>query len=112
MNDSVPLFKTKKNKIKKEKLSSLEKQAELIGVEVVDDMNGMIIGIANTIHFREMVFIWLWFLMLHSELFIEQVFKKISASSIDENGNYTLKGTFLASFIMIIGVIAIDLIFR
>ena len=104
-SDSVPLKKSiKKNKSKKSK-----EDLEALGVK--DDLAGMIVNAGQSINYREMVIIWLWFLLIHSEIFIEKILVIISGS-VDENNNMTMMGTIYSSFIMIIGIIIIDMVYR
>ena len=92
---------------KKEKLSPKTADKNV----APDDFNGVIMNMAGSVNVVEVVLIWLWFLLLHSELFIDQVLINISASSVNSDKNFTLKGTFIASIIMVIGVVLIDMIF-
>ncbi len=76
-----------------------------------DDFAGVIVNVGKSINMREIFIIWLWFLIIHSELFIENFLSRIS-STTDENKNLTMNGTIYLSIIMIIGIIIIDLIYR
>ena len=76
-----------------------------------DDFAGVIINAGKSINVREMIIIWLWFLIIHSEIFIERFLAHIPGAC-DENKSMTMNGTIYASFIMIIGVVLIDMVYR
>lgn len=104
--DSIPLTSPKahsaKNKSKKDTEYLLNKD---------DDFAGLLISAGKSINVREMFVIWLWFLIIHSEIFVENFLTKFSGAC-DERMNMTMYGTIIASIIMIIGVIIIDMIYR
>ena len=114
MSDSVPLItsnlttnKLKRCKSKKEKLEPTHES-----MKDADDINGMIINALSSINWLEMVIIWVWYLMIHSDLFVDQVLSNLPGDYVDEHKNFTISGTVASSFIMIVGVIIIDMIFR
>ena len=69
-----------------------------------DDIGGMMINMGSHIDVREIFIIWVVFIFLHTELFVECILKKISGASNDDN-TMTMKGTFIASILMILAVI-------
>lgn len=100
--DSNPLVaQSHKKKSNKEKYEPAEH----------DDFTGVIINASKSINVREIIIIWIWFLVIHSEIFIERFLSKIPGS-IDDTKNLTMNGTFYLSIFMIIGVILIDMIYR
>jgi hypothetical protein len=101
--DSNPLIKSTKQKRTKRDTSA--------EVDEHDDFAGVIINAGKSINVREMVIVWLWFLIIHSEIFIERFLSKISGT-VDINQNLTMNGTIYLSIIMIIGIIIIDMIYR
>mgnify|MGYP001579868788 CR=1 FL=1 len=104
--DHIPLAKPKTRKLTREKQS--DKPTEL---DEHDDFAGVIINAGKSINVREMIIIWLWFLIIHSEIFIERFLAHIPGAC-DENKSMTMNGTIYASFIMIIGVVLIDMVYR
>ena len=104
--DSIPLIGKSKNKAKRK----TEKLEQTVPREH-DDIAGVIVSAGRSINVREMIIIWLWFLIIHSEIFIDSILTKIP-STVDDQKNMTLNGTIAASIIMIIGVIIIDMVYR
>lgn len=76
-----------------------------------DDFAGVLINASKSINIREMIIIWLWFLIIHSEMFIERFISHLPEACTDQN-ELTMNGTIYASFIMIIGVVIIDMVYR
>jgi hypothetical protein len=93
------VLKKYKSKITKDKISDM------------DDFAGMMVNAGKSINVRELIVIWLWFIILHSEPFILKILSKFSGT-VDEKNNMTMKGTGYISIIMILGVIIIDMIYR
>jgi hypothetical protein len=101
--DYIPLTKPRQvAKSNREGLDNLDEH---------DDFAGVIINAGKSINAREMVIIWLWFLIIHSEIFIMRFLTHIPGAC-DASNNMTMSGTIYASFIMIVGVILIDMIYR
>lgn len=105
--DYIPLTKPNSRK------SPREKRTEKLdsGLDEHDDFAGVIINAGKSINGREMVIIWIWFLIIHSEIFIERFLSHIPGAC-DSSNNMTMSGTIYASFVMIIGVILIDMVYR
>ncbi len=102
--DFVPLT-TRKSSRKQPKSAAKET------LEEHDDFAGLIINAGKSINVREMVVIWLWFLIIHSEIFIERFLSHLPGAC-DADNNMTMSGTLYASIVMIIGVVVIDMIYR
>lgn len=105
--DYIPLTKSATRKSKREKNTNKSDD----NLDEHDDFAGVIINAGKSINVREMVIIWLWFLIIHSEIFIDRFLSHIPGAC-DSNNNMTMSGTIYASFIMIVGVIIIDMIYR
>lgn len=119
-DDALPLSCTSKtstkvvetdSKSKKKTFRNKEKLTEPKKLTENDDFAGVIVNAGKSINIREMIIIWLWFLIVHSEIFIMKFLAKIPGA-VDDNQNMTLSGTFSASIIMIIGIVLIDMIYR
>lgn len=102
-SDSVPLVSKRKSKRSKSPAKEELKES--------DDLAGMLVCAGKSINFCEMIIIWLWFLLIHSEIFIERILALIKGS-VDDNNNLTMMGTIYSSFVMIVGVIIIDMVYR
>lgn len=103
-SDSVPLKKSDRKSRSRKSREHLDEPNDH------DDFAGMIINASKSINYREMIIIWFWFLLIHSEIFIEKILSMIKYS-VDENNNMTMMGTIYSSFIMIIGIIIIDMVY-
>ncbi len=101
--DALPLQPTPKRTVSKKKPKE--------GLKDNDDFAGVFINAGKSINVREMIIIWLWFLILHSDIFIERFLCNI-AGACDENKSLTMNGTIYASIIMMVGVIIIDMVYR
>lgn len=119
-DDALPLSATKKTDIKvvetdvkskKKTFRNKEKFQDPNKLNENDDFAGLIVSAGKSINVREMVIIWLWFLIVHSEVFIMRFLSKIPGA-VDDQQNMTLSGTFSASIVMIIGIVLIDMIYR
>ena len=104
--DYIPLDGTKEPKKKRR-----EKQSEPVSLSDHDDFAGVIINAGKSINVREMVIIWLWFLIIHSEMFIERFLAPLP-EACTANNELTMNGTIYASFIMMLGIILIDMVYR
>ncbi len=108
--DHTPLTDPRKQRSKQSgRLHSKDKMAAEPNEH--DDFAGVIINAGKSINVREMIMIWLWFLIIHSEIFIHRVLSRINGAC-DSEDNLTMAGTVYASFAMIIGVILIDMLYR
>ncbi len=103
-SDSMPLINRRDKKSKTKTRPKEEFKDE-------DDIAGMLVSAGKSINYREMIIIWLWFLLIHSEIFVERILAVIKGT-VDENNNMTMMGTIYSSFVMIIGVIIIDMVYR
>lgn len=119
-DDALPLSATKKTDIKvvetdvkskKKTFRNKEKLQDPNKLNENDDFAGLIVNAGKSINVREMVIIWLWFLIIHSEVFVMRFLSKIPGA-VDDQQNMTLSGTFSASIVMIIGIVLIDMIYR
>lgn len=105
--DYIPLTGPKGKRREKQ----TEKQTDPEPLSEYDDFAGVIVNIGKSINVREMVIIWLWFLIIHSEIFIERILSALP-EACTANNELTMNGTIYASFIMIIGIIVIDMVYR
>ena len=119
-DDALPLSATKKTDIKvvetdvkskKKTFRNKEKFQDPNTLNENDDFAGLIVSAGKSINVREMIIIWLWFLIVHSEVFIMRFLSKIPGA-VDDQQNMTLSGTFSTSIVMIIGIVLIDMIYR
>jgi hypothetical protein len=60
--------------------------------------------------FRELIIVWFIFLFLHTEMFAEHFLKKIKGTTNDD-GTMTMKGTFVASLVMMVVVVVCTIVF-
>lgn len=107
--DHIPLTAPTAPTRKGRKSSSKDKLEDKLDEH--DDFAGVIINAGKSINVREMVIIWLWFLIIHSEIFIERFLARVPGAC-DANNNMTMSGTLYASLVMIIGVVVIDMVYR
>lgn len=75
-----------------------------------DDLVGLIVMMGSKIDLREIFILWVVFIFLHTELMAEQVLKRISGATNDDN-TLTMKGTLIASLIMVMAIIVCAIIF-
>ena len=109
MNDFEPLVETDSSVDESETPSRVYNNNKNEGK---DDIAGMIINASKKIDVRQMFIIWLLFIFLHTEFFMEKVISKIKGAVNKEGGDYTIMGTFYASFIMIVGILILNFIFN
>lgn len=75
-----------------------------------DDFTGMTLNMVGKLDIREMFIIWIAFLFVHTELFVEQVLKRFKGATNSDN-TMTMKGTLIASIIMMTVVILCAIVF-
>jgi len=78
-SDSIPLKKSDRKSRSRRSKEHLDEPSEH------DDFAGMIVNAGKSINVREMIIIWLWFLLIHSEIFIEKILS-IVKGAVDESG--------------------------
>ncbi len=66
-----------------------------------DDLSGMVLNMFGKVDIRMMLIIWISFLFLHSDLFIDEFLSKIKGCTLD-NGGMSMRGTFYISILMMI----------
>jgi hypothetical protein len=97
-------------------LSNKDADCEKLNKEIItkslnsrDDIGGMLINMSSTIHFKKIILIWLIYLLMNTELFLENILSKFSNTS-NEN-SLTMKGTFICSLFLVLCIILIDFIY-
>lgn len=106
--DCVPLTNNHDCTVKNRKSSKTKDPDE---PDEHDDFAGVIINAGKSISWREMILIWITFLVIHSESFVTQ-FLSHMPDAVDRDGVMTMSGTIYASIVMMVGVIIIDMIYR
>lgn len=76
-----------------------------------DDLAGMVACAAKSVNYQELIFIWIVFIILHSEPFIVKILSKINGT-VDEKNNMTMYGTGAISVLMILCIWIISIIFN
>lgn len=76
-----------------------------------DDLAGMCASAAKSVNYQELIFIWILFIVLHSEPFVVRLLSKINGT-VDEKNNMTMYGTGAISVLMILGIWILSLIFN
>jgi hypothetical protein len=102
MKDSEPLIDPQTDISKEEPPSPLSDK---------DDFAGMFVNASKKIDFRQLLSLWLLFLMLHTEFYVENILHRFKGAT-DEKGNMTMKGTFYSSLIMLLGIVIIGMVFN
>jgi len=75
-----------------------------------DDLGGMFVNMGKQIDVREIFILWVVFIFLHTEMFAEYFLKKFH-NAINEDCTLTMKGTFIASIMMVLVIIICSMIF-
>ncbi len=75
-----------------------------------DDLGGMFINMGKHIDVREIFILWIVFIFIHTEMFADYVLKKIH-NATNEDCSMTMKGTFIASLIMVLAIIICSMVF-
>lgn len=75
-----------------------------------DDLGGMMVAMTQKIDVRELIILWALFIFLHTELFADSFLKKIS-NATNEDGTMKMKGTFIASMIMVVAIMICSIVF-
>jgi len=78
-----------------------------------DDLSGMMLNMVGKLDGVELIIIWLMFLFLHTEMACEHIFKRFSGATNKDNNTMTMtmKGTLIASVLMMIVVIICKIVF-
>ncbi len=95
MTDCEPLVK-KNNKFKHDNLNR-------------NDVGGMLISVGNTIQWKKVILLWLLFILMNTEIFIDKCIAMFDDSVVD--GTLSMKGTFIMSLLLVISYIFIDLLY-
>jgi hypothetical protein len=74
-----------------------------------DDIGGMIINASYSIQWKKIILLWLLFIVMNTEIFMDKCISKFDGSV--ENGMMTMKGTFLMSILLVMVYIFIDLLY-
>lgn len=75
-----------------------------------DDLSGLFLNMGKKIDIRELFIIWIMFLFLHTEMFAEHVLKRFSGACNDDC-TPTMKGTILASILMMLVIMLCAVVF-
>ncbi len=75
-----------------------------------DDLGGMLVNMGHHIDIREVFILWIVFIFVHTEMFAEYFLKQFSGAT-NEDCTPTMKGTFIASLIMVLAVVVCSLVF-
>ena len=75
-----------------------------------NDIAGMLIAMGNQIHWKKVLLIWLVFIIMNTEIFIEKFLEKFHGAV--EGDRVTMTGTFISSLFLIIAYILIDMIYK
>ena len=75
-----------------------------------DDLGGTIIAMGNQINWKKALLLWLVFIMMSTEIFIEKFLEKFHGAV--ECERVTMTGTFISSLFLIIAYILIDMIYK
>jgi len=75
-----------------------------------DDLAGPLIGYMSGVYFKLLFAIFLIFMFISSDVFIDQVLGRIDGAS--EHKTPTSKGVFIQAIIMVLLVMGIDLLLR
>ena len=78
-------------------------------LESKDDIGGMIINATYSIEWKKILLLWLLFIIMNTEIFIDKCLNKFDGSV--ENGVMTMKGTFIMSIFLVFTYIFIDLLY-
>ena len=79
-------------------------------VKDCDDINGMAVGMFRKIDIRELLILWVFFLFIHTELYVDTVLKRFSGTT-NADGTMTMKGTIVSSLIMMVVVVICAIVF-
>lgn len=71
-----------------------------------DDVPETVIGFLTMVHFKQLIFIFLIFLFVSSDVFINKVLNNISGAVLHQYP--TTKGVFIQALIMVVLVILLD----
>lgn len=75
-----------------------------------DDLASAFMGFFTTINYKLLLFIFLIFIFISSDIFIEKVLGSINGAS--QNREPTVKGTFIQGFFLVFLYMIIDLIIK
>jgi len=110
--DDHETLDTIKNKSKKEQLSVIyECEPETDKDEKKGDLNNMVINAAYQINYFMVFVIWVLYLVLNTEVYIDSVLKNICPSCVNEDDNMSEKGIFISSILLAIFYIVIDFLY-
>ena len=75
-----------------------------------DDLSGMLLNMVGKLDGRELLIIWIAFLFLHTEMAGEFILKRFGGA-VNEDGTMTMKGTIIASILLMVVVILCKMLF-
>ncbi len=75
-----------------------------------DDLGGMMISMTKKIDIRELFILWALFIFLHTEMFVDCILKRFKNATNDDK-SMRMKGTFIASMLMVIAIVVCSIIF-
>lgn len=74
-----------------------------------NDIGGMLISASNTIQWKKVILLWLLFILMNTEIFIDKCVAMFDGAVID--GNLAMKGTFIMSLLLVFAYVFIDLLY-
>ncbi len=75
-----------------------------------DDLGGMFINMGRHVDVREIFILWIVFIFIHTEMFAEYILKRVN-NATNEDCTLTMKGTFIASLVMVVAIIICSMVF-
>jgi hypothetical protein len=108
MPDCEPLFKSGKCRNAKDR-SFLNGDRKNTNKFTKDDLGGMFVNAAASVEWKKVFLLWLVFILMNTEIFIEKCISRFDGAVID--GTVAMKGTFLLSLTLVFAYIFIDLLY-
>jgi hypothetical protein len=103
-SDSEPLVPIEESKeIKEAKSKETLKHSR-------HDFAGMLIAAGNTINWKKVILLWLVFIIMNTEIFIDKFLERFDGALY--NDRVTMKGVFISSMFLIIAYILIDMLYN
>ena len=100
-SDSEPLKPLEENK---------EQKAQESFKHSRHDFAGLLISAGNTINWKKVILLWLVFIIMNTEIFIEKFLEKFDGAV--HGDRITMKGVFVSSIFLSISYILIDMLYN
>ena len=84
--------------------------SECSSIHDKDDIAGMIYNAGKKLNIGKLFIVWLLFIFLHTEFFMDNIMSKLKGAFNDKK-EPTIVGTLYASLIMMVGLVILTLIF-